>query len=279
VKSDFLKGRWLKHPLHPMIVHLPIGLWLLGGIFDVASRVASEQPWLVRGAFYTTLFGVIGAALAAVPGFVDYSDIRADHPAKRVAAWHMRLNLAAVALYVLGLVLRYPELDASRTPAPALILSLLALAIVMFSGYLGGVLVYDNGIGVGRHRRATDTPRRTVKVERRPPTDDFIDVASVDDCPDRHTLRADVNGHVMVIANVGGTFYAVQEFCTHRFGPMSEGAFCDGAVLQCPWHRSKFDLRDGKVAEGPAKMDLRTYEVNVEAGRIRVRVRDESNAK
>jgi len=144
--------------------------------------------------------------------------------------------------------------------------------MVMVSGYLGGILVYDDGIGVGRHRRDTDTPRETIKVERRPPTDDFIDVAGVEQCPDRHTLRADVNGHVITIANVGGRFYAVQEFCTHRFGPMSEAAFCDGAVLQCPWHRSKFDLRDGKVVEGPAKEDLRTYEVSVEAGRIRVRV-------
>ena len=278
MKSDFLQGRWLKHPLHPLIVHVPIGLWLLGGLFDVASRVVDEQPWLVRGAFHVTLLGVIGALLAAVPGFVDYSDIRSDHPAKRVAAWHMRLNLAAVALYVLGLVLRYPELDAARTPAAALAISLLALALVMVSGYLGGVLVYDDGIGVGRHRRDTPTPRATIKVERRPPTNDFLDVAAVEDCPDGHTLRADVNGHVMTIANAGGQLYAVQEFCTHRFGPLSEGALCEGSVI-CPWHRSKFDLRDGKVVEGPAKVDLRTYEVSVEAGRIRVRVREDSEAK
>ena len=272
MRNDLLQGRPLKHPLHPMLVHLPIGLWLLGGVFDVASWVADEQPWLVRGAFYTTLVGVIGAALAAVPGFVDYGDIRADHSAKRIATWHMRLNLVAVALYALSLVLRYADLDAPRTPVAAGALSLMALAMVMFSGYLGGVMVYDDGIGVGRHRRDTDTPRETVKVESRPPTDDFIDVAAADDCPDRHTLRADVNGHVITIANVGGTLYAVQEFCTHRYGPLSEGAFCGGATIECPWHRSKFDIATGKVTEGPAKVDLRTYEVSVEGGRIRVRV-------
>jgi nitrite reductase/ring-hydroxylating ferredoxin subunit/uncharacterized membrane protein len=272
MRNHLLQGRWLNHPLHPVLVHLPIGLWLLAGIFDAGSWLFDGQPWLVRGAFYAILFGVISALIAAVPGFVDYSDIRADHPARRTATWHMRLNLAAVALYALALVLRYPELDAPRAPAPAALISLLALLLVMVSGYLGGILVYEDGIGVGRHRRETETPRDTIKVETRPPTQDFIDVAGVEECPDRHTLRADVNGHVMTIANVGGSFYAVQEFCTHRFGPMSEGAFCDGATLECPWHRSKFSLRDGKVVEGPAKLDLRTYEVSVEAGRIRVRV-------
>lgn len=272
MRNDFLQGRWLNHPLHPVLVHLPIGLWMLAAIFDVASWVIDDQPWLVPAAFYTILFGTISAAVASVPGFADYSDIRTDHPARSTATWHMRLNLAAVALYLLALVLRYPELHAEAAPVPAAAVSLLALLLVMVSGYLGGVMVYDDGIGVGRHRRNTPTPATTLKVERRPPTDDFIDVAGVEECPDRHTLRAEVNGHVMTIANVGGTFYAVQEFCTHRYGPMSEGAFCDGATLQCPWHRSRFNLRDGSVAEGPAKLGLQTYPVNVEAGRIRVRI-------
>ena len=271
--SDVLQGRWLRHPLHPAIVHFPIGWWVLGGVFDVAGRIGDGATWLARAAFYVILAGTIAALLAAVPGFVDYADIRRDHPAKRTATWHMGLNLAAVALYAISLVLRYPRLDdaGGRAPTAAIALSLLALGMVLFSGYLGGVLVYDDGIGVGRHRRKTPTPRETIKISTHPPTDDFIDVAGLAQLPDRHTLRADVNGHVMTIARVDGQVYAVQEFCTHRCGPLSEGAFCDHAI-ECPWHRSRFDLKTGKAVEGPAKVDLRTYEVEVRDGRIRVRV-------
>jgi nitrite reductase/ring-hydroxylating ferredoxin subunit len=66
---------------------------------------------------------------------------------------------------------------------------------------------------------------------------------------------------------VEGRFYAFQEFCTHRFGPMSEGKLANGHV-QCPWHRSCFDVRTGKVVHGPAKIDLKTYPVRIENGKL-----------
>jgi nitrite reductase/ring-hydroxylating ferredoxin subunit len=74
-----------------------------------------------------------------------------------------------------------------------------------------------------------------------------------------------------MIARCGGRLYAVQEFCTHRFGPLSEGAL-RGCEVVCPWHKSRFDLRTGKVTEGPAKVELRTWHVEARDGRIWVDV-------
>ena len=81
--KDFLEGKPLRHPVHPMLVHFPIGLFILSLILDLASLAFPSVPNLVRDSFYAMLVGVITALIAAVPGFVDYTDIRSDHPAKR----------------------------------------------------------------------------------------------------------------------------------------------------------------------------------------------------
>jgi nitrite reductase/ring-hydroxylating ferredoxin subunit len=76
-----------------------------------------------------------------------------------------------------------------------------------------------------------------------------------------------VNGTTITIARIKGRVYAFQEFCTHRYGPLSEGAF-EGNEVICPWHCSKFDVRTGKVTAGPAKVDLRTFGVEERDGKI-----------
>lgn len=294
--KDLLQGKPFKHPLHTMLVHLPIGLWLLSLLFDLASwlnpgptppdratspirdTLAHDMAFLPRGAFYTMLAGVVTALLAIAPGLADYSDIRRDHPARKTATWHMWLNLWAVALYVVNLVLRYPALneDQQSTPTLPLILSLLGMALVGVSGYLGGVLIYDDGVGVGRHRRTTPTPRTTLSPRPDAPPPDlsaegYVAVADAADLPDGQSLRADVNGHALAIVNVAGQCHAFQDFCTHRYAPLSEGQLRPNGTIVCPWHRSCFDVRTGKVLDGPAKVDLKTYEVRVRDGKVWVK--------
>jgi uncharacterized membrane protein/nitrite reductase/ring-hydroxylating ferredoxin subunit len=268
-----LEGKFLKHPLHPVLVHLPIGLFFLSFLFDLATKADAGNGY-VRAAFYSMLVGVIGALAAALPGFADYTDIRQDHPAKKTATQHMVLNLVAVALYIVNLLLRRgSNLNAASTPWPALILSLAGLGLINYSGYLGGVLVYDDGIGVGRHRRRTPTPVRTVRLRVLGTPDDFAPIADVADLPQGQTLRLELNDHVMCVVNLGnGEFRAFQEFCTHRYGPLSEGCLTDDGHVVCPWHRSEFDCRTGKPMHGPAKVDLKTYEVTTREGKIYVKV-------
>src|SRR5213593_232483 len=164
--KDFLEGKPLRHPLHPLLVHFPIGLFILSLLLDLASFAFRSTPDLVRGAFYAMLLGIIMALIAAVPGFVDYTDIRGDHPGKRTATAHLTLNLIVVGLYGINLGVRSSTLNAFRTPAGPLILSLVGIALLSVSGYLGGRLVYDEGIGVGRHKRRTPTPESTVHLTR-----------------------------------------------------------------------------------------------------------------
>src|SRR6266581_1789568 len=148
--KDFLEGKPLRHPLHPMLVHFPIGLFVLSLLLDLASRAFANTPSLVRDSFYAMLLGVITALIAAVPGLVDYTDIRSDHPAKRTATAHMILNLIVVALYGINLGIRSSMLADPKIPLLPFILSLVGVALLSASGYLGGRLVYDEGIRVGR---------------------------------------------------------------------------------------------------------------------------------
>src|SRR5689334_25008608 len=96
--KNLLEGKPLKHPLHPMLVHLPIALFLVSFLLDIASFIWGGNDF-VRAACYTMLTGVITALLAAIPGLVDWWDIRNDHPAKKIGVYHMILNVLAVIVY------------------------------------------------------------------------------------------------------------------------------------------------------------------------------------
>src|SRR5437763_5756144 len=162
--KDFLEGKPLQHPIHPMLVHFPIGLFFLSLLLDIASFVFPNVPNLVLASFYSISLGLVTALLAAVPGFADYTDIRRDHPAKRTATAHMILNLIVVALYAINLAVRFSADVDLRVHPLAFVLSLVGVALLSVSGYLGGRLVYDNGIGVGRHKRHMPPPRDTIRL-------------------------------------------------------------------------------------------------------------------
>ena len=279
--KDLLEGKPFRHPLHPLLVHFPVGLFVLSLLLDLASLAVPGFGGLVPGAFYTMVLGVITALIAAVPGFVDYSEIRRDRPGKSAATAHMLLNLFAVALYAVNIGLRAGVLEQPKTPWPQLILSLIGVTILSVSGYLGGHLIYCDGIAVGRHRRKVSMPDETLRfssLDRASTRADtaaglvFVPTIAADQLTNKETVRVQINNEALVVAKLEGDFYAFQEFCTHRFGPLSEGSFQNDQV-QCPWHGSCFDVKTGRVAHGPAKVDLKIYPVQIRDGKVCIGLR------
>lgn len=265
--KDVLEGKPLRAPLHPALVHLPIALFPISLLLDAATWIVDGgDAGLVRAAFWCLVAGLVTGLLAGAFGMVDYTDIRDDHPAKKKATVHMVLNLVALGIFAAGAGLRYGNLDTEKTGLTALVVSLAGLGLLGYSGYLGGHLVYGDGIAVGRHRRRTPLPERTISARTKK---DVEGVAVADDAalPEGGTLRVEVNGVVITIARVEGALHAFQEFCTHRYGPLSEGVL-RGCEVQCPWHNSRFDVRTGKVTHGPAKVELRTFRVASREGKI-----------
>jgi len=86
------------HPFHPIIVPLPIGLWIFSIVGDFIFKLGWGSPVWNDVAFYTLAGGIIGALIAAVPGFIDLTGLT-NPKTKTIAIWHMMINLLAVALY------------------------------------------------------------------------------------------------------------------------------------------------------------------------------------
>jgi uncharacterized membrane protein len=139
------------HPIHPMLVTLPIGGFVASLVADIAYLATHVVFWY-DAAFWAMAFGVVTALIAAVPGLIDYNTtIRHSERAYPTARRHMLINLTVVAVYAINLYLRHGyAASAGGMLAVAVGLNVLALAALSYSGYLGGHLVYRYGIGLGR---------------------------------------------------------------------------------------------------------------------------------
>lgn len=96
---------------------------------------------------------------------------------------------------------------------------------------------------------------------------EFIEVATESQVPPGQLHKVAVEGVDVVLANVGGTIYAVGAACTHDEGPLEEGEL-EEHCLRCPWHFSLFDVKTGEVIESPAADPIPVYDVRVEGGTI-----------
>lgn len=149
----------MKHPLHPILVHLPIGLWLASFIFDIIY-LGGGQSGFATASFYSIGIGCIGALLAAGAGVAEYTSIAPSTRAKRTATIHMALNLVVVALYAVNFLIRVTAFPTpgSGVTIPQFVLSLVSMGILGVSGFLGGMLVYEHGIGFRPEERDQDRP-------------------------------------------------------------------------------------------------------------------------
>jgi nitrite reductase (NADH) small subunit len=98
---------------------------------------------------------------------------------------------------------------------------------------------------------------------------EFVAVARTEDLPPGTLKAVRVGEEEITLAHCDGGFYAVQQHCIHLQGPLSEGEL-EGCVLTCPWHGWQYDLRTGKN-EFDLAIRLKTYDVQIEDGEVRVR--------
>ena len=131
-----------KHPIHPMLVALPIGLWVFALICDIAAVAGGPPVWSIV-AFFCIAAGIIGAILAAIPGLIDYFSIH-EAEMKRIGTWHLAVNLTAVLIFAVNWWVRLHE-AAGLLP---LLLSAAGVALIGFGGWLGGGMVYVKGMAV-----------------------------------------------------------------------------------------------------------------------------------
>ncbi len=138
-----------KHPIHPMLIPFPIALWIFSFVCDLIYALDWGGPLWKEMAFFSMAGGIIGALLAAIPGYLDYRSLTTAD-AQRIGWWHMVINLSVASLFAINFWLRIGNDISAVLPV---ILSLIGIAMLGISGWLGGELVYVHGAAVEQQRR------------------------------------------------------------------------------------------------------------------------------
>jgi nitrite reductase/ring-hydroxylating ferredoxin subunit/uncharacterized membrane protein len=260
------KASFRGHPIHPALIPFPFA-FLYGAFgFDLVGQLCERPSWWTTGG-YLGLIGIAAALVAAVPGLIDYfGTVPPRSSGKARATKHMVVNLAAVVLFALAWAIRG---DASVEPDTAILaLEGVGLALLTAGGWMGGVLVNRNQIGVD-HRYAQAGKWKEARIQAG--ADLSPVVARSDELQPDQMKLLHVDGRRIVLARTEEGYVAFDDRCTHKGGSLAGGAMI-GGVVQCPWHGSQFDCRTGAVGAGPAKESIATYRVSESDGEVRLRL-------
>ena len=136
------------HPVHPVLIVLPLGLFSSAVIFDIIYLITGNAIFPTV-AFYDIALGVIGGLIAAVFGFTDWLAVPGSTRAKSVGAWHGIGNVTIVVLFVISWLIR--NNDPAHIPSTAaLIFSFAGVLLALVTAWLGGEMVYRLGVGEDR---------------------------------------------------------------------------------------------------------------------------------
>jgi uncharacterized membrane protein len=135
------------HPVHPALVHFPVGLWVTSTFWDSMGAATGNILWSQLG-FWSVVMGLVLAIPAAVAGLMDFAALPRGHPAATTAVWHMLTMFSAASVYLLEVGIRIdPTPLSGMRLAAVLILSWLGLILVAAGGWFGGQMVYRYGVG------------------------------------------------------------------------------------------------------------------------------------
>lgn len=137
------------HPLHPMLVVVPIGLFAWTLISDLVYFASDSNQMWYDIAFWTDIAAIVSALIAALPGIGDYLTVAARSDSRGIATAHGVLNVIVVLLYTAAMLLM---LDNGATDGAELtaviVLHAVGVGLLVVSGWLGGEMVYRHHIGI-----------------------------------------------------------------------------------------------------------------------------------
>ena len=239
-----LSGTDLGHPIHPVLVQLPIGLWTSTWLLDLVGLGKTRAARTLLG------LGVLTALPTVASGMSDWVDT--DEAESRVGLVHATSNCAALICFTVSWLSRRGGRHSGVS------WSTLGAIMATVGGFLGGHLAYSLGVGVDTN--AFDTgPEEWTAARGNVPTEAL-------------TSRTVEGVRVMVATNEEGRF-ALADRCSHRGGPLSGGTV-EGGCVTCPWHGSRFELSSGVPTRGPASIPQPVYETRTEGDRLELRRRE-----
>jgi nitrite reductase/ring-hydroxylating ferredoxin subunit/uncharacterized membrane protein len=246
--NEALSGTWLGHPVHPLLIVVPMGSWISGVLLDwLGGEDAETAADLLLGT------GIAGAIPTVATGYADWADTEpASDSVRRIGIVHAACNGGAAVLFGASLAAR-----AGGSRGKGKLLALLGLGAMGAGGYLGGHLSYAEGVGVD-----------TTTFEEYP--EDWTQALADAALGEGEMKAVQVEGADVLIARRGGRVYALADTCVHRKGSLADGELI-GDCVKCPLHGSVFQLSDGSVEQGPAAYPQPVLEARVNNGSIEVR--------
>ena len=249
-----------KHPIHPMLIPFPVAFFTGTLIFDILGLV-NEQSGFWHIGQWLIIAGIIGAALAAIPGTIDYfGTVPPNSSAKKRATLHGLINVSMLLLFSIA---AYYRRTTDFEPAIVVTLEAVGFILMCVAGWMGATLVYRNQIGVDpRYANAGKWKEETLEL-----SEQRIQVATSDELKTDQMKLVHIGEKRIVIGKTENGYVAFNDRCTHRGGSLAGGMMICGTV-QCPWHGSQFDVNSGMVKAGPAKEKIEVYQISESEGKI-----------
>ena len=97
------------------------------------------------------------------------------------------------------------------------------------------------------------------------------DLAAVEEIPPGQMGAFEIGEFNLALYNIDGTIFATDNVCTHAYALLTDG-WLDNGIVECPLHAGQFDVCSGKAVCSPAEVDLRTYSVRINEGRVEVQL-------
>jgi uncharacterized membrane protein len=145
--KEWVQGRPLGHPSHPLFVHFPIAFYTAVLVFDLMTRI-DPNPGLVQASTYLLLGAALATVFLAITGLVDWFTMVKGSSKRRIATWHLSLQVSAAVFFQTSLVLRFGSRTQPEAETTWIVLEVIGYLILVVGQYLGGVLVYEKAMRV-----------------------------------------------------------------------------------------------------------------------------------
>jgi len=242
----------LGHPLHPTITDLPMGAWTVGVVADYIGRVTHVVP--PQAGDIGLAVGIVAALAAVATGYTDFYNTYGQE--RRYGLTHAAIMSTSTLVMIVSLGVRW--LGGGEGGWTAIGIATFGLLLAFGGAYFGGHLTFGFGTMVN-HLAFVEGPEH------------FVDVGVPADFGEGMMHLVDAGGMSALLARLDGHIYGIADVCSHAGGPLHEGKR-DGDVVVCPWHGSRFCLRNGQVLFGPATFDQPALDVEEADGVVRVKL-------
>ena len=256
--KSLLHGTWpLGHPLHPMVTDLTIGGYTAALAVDILYVITRDGA-LPRAADFLIVASFLTSLVSIVSGLTDWNESFEEE--RRTGMLHGLLMVVASVGFFVSIWLRLHGDPGQRDPA--VWLALLSWAVLIVSSFFGGEMVFGYGTEVNRQAWG-DAPTKWERLD--------VYESSLEDR--KPVVGKTKSGFAVFVVKLDGKVYAMGNTCTHAGGPLNEGKWvgADRCEIECPWHASRFCVKDAKVHGGPATFSEVRFQVRAADGRIEVR--------